>query len=191
MYINLKYLAEIELSLEHVFVLQMAKQQRNEDATAVLEGFTKHIHYLGGLDLLRTIKGDKNDSELRKLRLSKKGDEILSNVETPELLEEDLKIFNWLKETYLKKEKKVGNMKKTKMLIANFRVHSGISRNALAKLAGTFVQDDANMEFSHVLEYVFWKAPSAYATRFQLEDSRLYKYYLRNQEYFDNLFKTL
>lgn len=192
MYINLKYLEEVGLIWKDIIVLQLAKQQKTENLEDHLKPFEETIEIFLSTGLLKKVKAKrKKDSELSRVRIDKPGMEILDNIEIPELLEEDITIFNWMKNIYLGKEKKLGNQKKTKMYIAFFRTQSGIDKNRLSYLISTFVADDSNMEYNFQLEYVFYKPINAYATRFQLDESRLYKYYLLHQEYFDAKFETL
>ena len=190
MYLNMKYLEEKKLSFEDVFVLQLAKQQRTEDCTEYLEDFEKTVISLEKADYLTRIKGKKSDSEMSKIRISKEGDVILSNLEIVEVTENDITLFNWIKGIYLSKEKVLGNQKKTKMFIALFRVHSGIDLNNLATLMNAFITDDRNMQYNNCLEYALFKPQNAYATKFDLEESRLYQYYLTHKAHFDNRFET-
>jgi len=191
MYLNMKYLKENNLSFEDIFVLQLAKQQRTENCTEYLEDLEKVVISLEKTGYLTRIKGKKADSEMSKVRISKEGDVILSNLEIAEVTENDITLFTWIKGIYLEMEKTLGNQKKTKLYIALFRIHSGISLNSLAFLMNTFVTDDRNMKYNNCLEYALFKPQNAYATKFDLEESRLYQYYLVHKEHFDNKFETL
>ena len=191
MYLNMKYLEGNNLSFEDVFVLQLAKQQRSEDCTDYLEGSKKSVKSLEKLGYLTRIKGKKADPEMSKIRISKEGATVLDNLEIVEVTEDDLTLFDRMKGIYLNKEKVLGNQKKTKMFIALFRVHSGINKNNLAFLMNTFVIDDRNMKFNNCLEYALFKPQNAYATKFDLEESRLYQYYLTHKDHFDKQFKSI
>lgn len=191
MYINLKYLAEKGLFFTDIYLLQLAKQQRTEDCHAYLFGFEDNLALLQRLGFIESIKGKRKDSAISRLRISKAGEEVLCNVEIPEILSEDIVLFEWVKSIYLTKDKKLGNQKKTKLYIALFRAHSGIDRNKLALLLSTFLNDENNMKYNNILERVFHHPENVYATRFDLSSSRLYNYYLTHQEHFDEQFKTL
>lgn len=191
MYINLKYLTEKGLHFTDIFLLQLTKQQRTEDCFEFLFGFEEQLASLKKLGYIDSIKGNKKLSATAKLRITKTGEELLSNLETPEIIEDDLILFEWVKGIYLSRDKKLGNQKKTKLYIALFRAHSGIERNELATLLSAFVADEQNMEFSHVLEYVFFRPANVYTTKFSLNESRLYNYYLTYKEIFDERFKAL
>lgn len=191
MYINTEYLESKSLSLIDICILQLAKQQRSENQEAYLEKYEKDVEYLEKSGLLKTIKGKKKDSKMSKIRISKAGEEVLTNVEIPEANEDDITLFNWLKTKYLDMGKKLGNQKKTKIYIALFRAHSGIERNKLAFLMSTFLDDERNMEYNMVLEYALYKPQNAYNTKFNLEESRLYQYYLTHEEYFKENFAEI
>src|SRR5690606_13854697 len=107
--------------------------REEKELEAVLAGLLQddRLDFFVEQGYVTQIKGGKNDSEISKLRLTKKGNTLLSDCQIPEILEEDLTVFEWLKNMYLSSDKEVGNAKKTKFLIALFRVHSGISKNKL------------------------------------------------------------
>lgn len=191
MYINLKFLESKNLTFEKVMLLQLIRQQKFEDCSEYLVDQQKSLRKLEALGYITSIKGDKKASAESKLRTTKEGEEFLQNLEIPEIIEDDLVLFEWVKGIYLSRDKKLGNQKKTKLYIALFRAHSGIERNELATLLSAFVADEQNMEFSHVLEYVFFRPANVYTTKFSLNESRLYNYYLTYKEIFDERFKTL
>jgi hypothetical protein len=121
--------------------------------------------------------------------LSEEGKQLLSDLEEAEILEEDEKVLSWLCNQYLKLEKTVGNKKRTARHIRDFRIKSGIEKNNLIRLCLDFLSDETNMEYNNVLEYAFYKAPTAFQTRFNLEDSRLYKHYIKHKERLDSSFE--
>ena len=53
------------------------------------------------------------------------------------------------------------------------------------------MNDESQFEWSKVLEYLFFKPSSVYNVKFDLDQSQLYKYYLKRKPFFDNKFKTL
>lgn len=135
------------------------------------------------------IKGKKSQSEAEKIRLSSRGKTVFDDLNEADVEEEDIKVFDWLSAYYKELGKEIGNKAKTKRHIRDFRLKSGISKNKLVVLCKEFVNDEENMNWNFKLEYCFYKAPTAFETRFQLEESRLYKYYLKRQDEFDKVFK--
>lgn len=194
MYINTKYLQEKELELKDVLCLQLLKQNKNENQEdnlrLILDEEKLENYWLEGLiDTIKKTK--KNQSHFSILRLTKKAEKLLEDIQVPEILEEDLTVFDWLKSIYKKLDKEIGNQRKTKMFIALFRVQSGISRNKLSLLCKTFIEDEKQIEYSKVLEYLFFKPTNLYSSKFDLHQSRLYQYYLNNKEDFDRKFEKL
>lgn len=178
MYINHKYLKNSDLEWQDVLILQLVKQGDG----GIL--FKEQYELLLDEGYLTLIRGKKSDSENLKLRLGDRGKEFLDNLEEAETLEEDSVVFEWLCDIYKKLGKEIGSKKKTLSYIKDFRVKSGIDKNRLINLCSTFVGDENQMEYSNILQNVFFKPTNVYTTRFSLEDSRLWKYYLKHEEAF-------
>ena len=180
------------LSHSDLVLLQATKQNRVEDLSHVIEKFSDlDIEPLKERGYLTHIQGKKKDSEASKLRLTKKGTTLLEVFETPVVTEEDLMLYDWMAAVYENLGKEIGNKKKTKMFVALFRAHSGIDKNNLASLLDMFVKDEDNMEYNHKLEFAFFKPATVYQVKFELEQSRLYQYYLNYKSFFDNKFEEL
>ena len=113
--------------------------------------------------------------------------DLLDNLSTPEVLEEDEKVFEWLKDYYLRAEKEIGNGAKTKRNIRDFRVKSGIEKNNLIKLVLDFLAK--NEERSKKLEYIWYYPKTAFATRFDLEESWLWGHFIKNRERLEKSFE--
>lgn len=194
MYVNFNLLLSKEVTPMDVMLLVACQQNQNGES---FEALSKFFNFTDAIDhnlekgYIEFIKGKKGDDQLKKLRISKKGKDLLSDLETPEVTQDDLVIYDWLESIYKESNKVVGNRKKTKLYIACFRTQSQIEKNCLAYLCQTFIGDSDNMEYNQKLEYMFFKPDNIYSTRFDLEQSRLYKYYLKHQEYFDKEFERL
>lgn len=193
MYINFEILKTKAISLSDLMLLQVAKQNKYEDLSHIIKHTfsSNDLDNLVNLGLLELIKGSKNDSLESRIRISKKGSSILDDIETPEVLQEDIMLFDWISDVYLSLGKEIGNKKKTKMYIALFRTESGIEKNHLATLLEKFVKDESNMEYNFRLEYAFFKPTNVYQTRFDINQSRLYSYYLKNKRQFDSIFERI
>lgn len=193
MFINTKNLFKLPEPLILPLLLVL-KQASKKDVSKELQQLTYNndiLKKIESLGYIKYIKGNKSDTIFNKMRLDKKGTQFLRELDEPDVLEEDIQIFNWLKSAYINEGKQVGNGKATQRYISAFREHSGVSKNHLAFLCNTFLKDENNMEYNNVLEYAFWKPKNVFSVRFVLEDSRLYKYYLNRKEYFDNHFKNI
>ena len=172
----------------------MCKQSKFEDISSEIEEIETEckgtLEWLIQNDYIEFIKGGKKDSIYCKVRATKKGSQLLENIETPEITDDDLKLFDWLCDVYKSEEKMIGNKKKTKMYIAQFRVQSGIERNELANLLEVFIHDEENMKYNHILENSLYKSVNVYNTKFELDQSRVWQYYNKHKEAIDNKFKT-
>ena len=194
MYINFEIAKKRGLSPTDVVNLQLISQNKLESLWEII---TETIT-LSTLDRYQTLEyitlvkaKNKSDTIQNRVRLTPKGTELLEELQVPMIDEDDLKLYDWLESVYKSENKEIGNRKKTKLFIALFRVNSGIDRNKLAYLCKVFMNDASQFEWSKVLEYLFFKPANLYSTKFDIEQSRLYRYYLKHQEMFDNKFKTL
>lgn len=186
MYLNIKLIHDKNFSLQEVFCMQLLKQNRNESLEnylalyfndEIIEKFEKQ----GILD--RVKKKKKSDSDFSTFRLSKKGANLLSDFTETYLVEdEDITVFLWLKNLYLRLDKEIGSETKCKNLISWFRRESGIAKNELITLCREFVSDEDRMEYSKVLQYVFWRGENHFQSKPKLEDSKLWLYYEKNKD---------
>ena len=155
MYINTNIVKHYNLNLQQVALLQILHQAKNEDVSEWLESYNGDLDVLNEKSFLSEVKAkNKQESVYKRLRLSKKGREVLDAIETPEVTEDSLRIFEWIKQIYISAGKDLGNQKKTKMFIAQFSAESGIKRNALAFLIQSFINDESQFEWSKVLQYL-------------------------------------
>lgn len=197
MYINLEILESKCLSLLDIGLLQVIRQNKSEDCSdylrrCSLSGGQEYFDRFVTADLVEFTKPKKkSDDQFVCIRLSKKGIAWLEEIETPEITEDDLKIYTWLEGIYMNSGKEIGNKKKTKMFIAQFRVNSSISKNSLAFLCKTFIEDPNQFEYSKRLEYLFFKPANLFSVKFDIEGSRLYQYYLKHKTEFDDKFSKL
>lgn len=191
MYINFPLAKSKGLTLIDIILLQMIHQNKSEDHSEILEVYKEELEYFEAQGLTKLIKGTKKDTNAKLVRLSEKGAKTLEEIQVPVVNSDDLDVYEWLEKVYKSSGKDIGNAKKTKSLIAQFRVHSGIERNHLAFLCKIFINDEKEMEWSKKLEYLFWKPSHVFETRFELDQSRLYQYYLKRKEAFDAKFETI
>lgn len=194
MYINFDLMRKWGLSPVDVVNLQLISQNKTESLVDVITDniSLEVLDYYQKLEYVTLVKAkNRADTIQNRIRLSSKGSELLENLQVPEINEDDLKLYNWLEGIYKAEDKEIGNRKKTKLYIALFRANSGIDRNNLAFLCKSFMNDPSKFDWSRRLEYLFFKPSNAFATKFDIEQSNLYMYYLKNKTAFDNKFKTL
>lgn len=191
LYINFEVIKELEGDGHDPFPLISILTAINQGNKSFLEGLKDVTEYnltFKGKSLVKHVKGRKSDTWFDTVRLDKAGKELLKDLTEAEVSEDDIKIFDWLSNHYKKIGKEVGNGAKTKRHIRDFRIKSGIVKNNLIRLCYAFVSDESQMEYSHKLEYIFYKPKTVFETRFNLEESRLYQYYMKNKEQFDKVF---
>lgn len=190
LYINYKLVKELEEDGHFAFdllkILTAINQGEKEVLFDALPNPETYDLSFKGKSLVKTVKPkNKQQTWYDLVRLDKAGKDLLKEITEAEVSEEDETVYTWLSNHYKKIGKEVGNGSKTKRHIRDFRVKSGIDKNNLVRLCYAFVSDENNMEYSHKLEYVFYKPKTVFETKFNLEESRLYQYYLKNQEHFD------
>ena len=188
MYINITVLGKSGLEYSDLVFLAAINQTETE---WLIDNFKESIYErFESLKLIKHIK-QKNKKEhlYTSLRLSDDGKALLSEIEEAEVDENDKKVGEWLINHYKQMDKQVGNSKRLMRHIRDFRLKSGIEKNNLIKVCLDFISDEDNMQYNNILEFAFYKPLTAFQTRFQLEDSRIYKHYLKKEEYFKSIFE--
>lgn len=194
MYVNFELLKSRGYCAVDAINLQLISQNKLESLAGIIgeEILPEILEEYTEKELVTYVTPkNKSDTLSNRVRLSDKGARLLEEIQIPSVNEDDLKLFDWLENVYKSEDKEIGNRKKTKTYIALFRTNSGIERNCLAFLCKVFINDESQFEWSKMLEYLFFKPSSVYNVKFDLEQSNLYKYYLKKKDFFDNKFKTL
>jgi len=188
MYINISVLNESKLQFGDLVFLCAISQIE----TAWLIDNLNEVNYerFKELSLVKHInQKSKKEHLYNSLRLSDAGKQLLSDLEEAEVEEQDKKVGEWLINHYKQLDKQVGNSKRLFRHIRDFRLKSKIEKNNLIRLCLDFISDEDNMQYNNVLEFSFYKPLTAFQTRFQLEDSRIYKHYLKKEQYFKSIFE--
>lgn len=190
MYINFTLAGQKKITPQWIMWLQILQQGRSEDLSQLIEQEIG-INGLKALEaggLVSYVKPkSKKDLIFSLARLSDKGKELLNELQEAPIEEQDDKIFLWLSAHYKKLDKDIGNGARTKRHIRDFRIQSGVEKNNLIKLCLDFLAE--NEERSRTLEYVFYYPKTAFATKFNLEDSWLYKHLEKNRERLEKTFE--
>lgn len=194
MYINFVIAKNRGLSPTDVANLQLISQNKTEKLEEIITDNIplSVLNWYQELEYVTLVRAkNKSDSIQNRIRLSTKGNDLLEDLQVPEINDDDLQLYNWLEKTYQKEGKELGNRKKTKLYIALFRVNSGIDRNKLALLCKAFMNDSSQFEWSKKLEFLFFKPGNVFSVKFDLEQSKLYQYYIKHKEHFDNKFAKI
>lgn len=185
-YVNFTALEKHDLNYTDFLLLAGINQKEIDYLQGVL-GESNYERF-NNLNLIKHIKAKKKDEDrLVSLRLSDKGTQLLEEVSSAPILEEDQKIFDWLSNHYKSAGKEVGNRKKTLSHIKDFRIKTGIEKNNLIKLCVEFLKE--NEDKSNKLEFIFYYPKTVFATRFDIEESWLHSFYLKKEEYFKSIFE--
>jgi hypothetical protein len=157
----------------------------------LIDNLTEDIYnHFEAQSWIKHIKSkSKKEHHYNSLRLSEVGKRCLEQLFELPTEEQDETVAKWLSDHYLKIGKQVGNSKRLVRHIKDFRLKSGIEKNNLLKLCLDFVNDETNMEYNNILEFSFYKPLTAFQTKFQLEDSRIYKHYLKHKTRLDKSFE--
>jgi len=192
-YFNTELAKSRQLHPGDVYILQIIHQNKSNDMSEDLvllmdDDILKRLHAFG---LMEMIKGTNKMTEFQKLRLSKKGKKYLSDFQTYNIVENDIKLFDTLKQIYIDADKEVGSEKKTKELIAWFRNETNFNHKQMWLIAKKFVQDETRMSYSKMLEKAFWSSTNHFQTQPKLEDSKMWTYYEKHREWFQNEFNKM
>ena len=192
-YFNTKLAKLRELHPIDIYILQIIHQNRTEDMSEdlILIMDDDSLKRLNAFGLMNMIKGTNKMNEFQRLRLSKKGKKWLTDFQTYRVVDNDYKLFETLKEIYLSESKDIGSEKKTLELIAWFRLETTFTHRQIWLIAKKFVQDENRMEYSQILQYVFWRSSNHFQTHPKLEDSKMYIYYEKYKDFFDKEFEKL
>jgi hypothetical protein len=194
MYVNFEIAKKRGLSPTDVVNLQLISQNKTEKLEEIITDNIplSVLNWYQELEYVTLVKAkNKSDSIQNRIRLSSKGNDLLEDLQVPQINDDDLQLYEWLEKTYQKEGKELGNRKKTKLYIALFRVNSGIDRNKLALLCKAFMNDSSQFEWSKRLEFLFFKPGNVFSVKFDLEQSKLYQYYIKHKEHFDNKFAKI
>lgn len=194
MYVNFEIAKKRGLSPTDVVNLQLISQNKTEKLEEIITDNIplSVLNWYQELEYVTLVKAkNKSDSIQNRIRLSSKGNDLLEDLQVPQINDDDLQLYEWLERTYQKEGKELGNRKKTKLYIALFRVNSGIDRNKLALLCKAFMNDSSQFEWSKKLEFLFFKPGNVFSVKFDLEQSKLYQYYIKHKEHFDNKFAKI
>lgn len=182
MYINYEILTSKLLSLHDLTILQLIKQNKIEPLSEVIKfevANTNIIEKFSNIGYIEFIKGKKGQSEFELIRTTKKANEILEDIGTPEITEGDLQMRDYLIKMYLNNEdteRSIGNKKKIAMYISIMRNELNLTLHQFFYLCEYFL---AEYPFTKVLEYIFFNSNKNRYGKFQnnLEDSSLFQFY--------------
>lgn len=188
MFINFKTFLSCGLASHELLILQ-AIYQRDYWFLEDKMGYVLNLEDRGFISRVKPTK--KSQPEWEIIRLSDKGVDLVKEIDVPEVVENDKIFLDWISDYYLKKGKEIGSKNKCLKYIACLRAYSNLSHRHLAELLKTFLLDEENMKYNYKLEYALFKPENAYSKKFNLDDSRIYQYYLKFEDYFSKRFEDI
>lgn len=193
MYVNYQLLNSRQITPHEFMFLLAVKSNKTEDNSSVIEYHFKDVlSKFKGTNYITFVKTkNKAENEYNTVRLTSLGLDCIDDLTTTDVIEDDIQLFNWLDSLYRSMGKEAGNKRKCKNFIAQFRVNSGICKNRLAFLCQTFINDEKEIEFSQKLEFLFFKGANLFSTKFDIYQSRLFQYYEKRKQFFENKFLTI
>jgi hypothetical protein len=195
MYINLNTLYKSGIDPRNLTLLLTINNNSKEDmsdfiAQSIVSDESFELLKSGGW--ITTVKSKKkSDTIFSTLRLSKKGRELLKNLDEADVDDASLKLRDWVVILYQEREKTTKNKKRLAWQLSQFASITEISHNKLAKLIQEFVDDEDNMHYNHISNYMFEDPKNVFFKGFRKEDSRLWHYYNKRINYFTKVFERL
>lgn len=204
MYINLKQLEKCGVDGNSIMILNIIKQNSN----GAQEEFLKRLSVDWELikDYIEfTKKGASNEA---KVRLNKKGKDLLIKLVTSSVDEDTEKIAEWVKTTYKNRPSGiVRNYTELKKRIQWFSDVSNIKQNELALLIKAFMSNTYDPEsgltieeakknnpflvLSNIAENMFYSPESHFDKHYTLDKSPLWQFYNDNIDFFAKEFDKL
>lgn len=212
MYINFNKLTSKGIPPKGLLFLQAVHQQKSEDledfvASLIEDDFMEEMLEQG---IIHYIKGKKGDSEISKLRTTKKGRDLLLSIQKGEEWDENDEILcNWLLSIYKKRPNYVkGNSAEIKRRLNWFKYETGITGNELSVLLVSFIKDsyvdnpndkrpfnekfnefkqeNPRAQLSNKIENILWTPKDRFQRAYTLENSPLWGYYQEFESYIEN-----
>lgn len=177
MYLNLKLFKQYNLKPQDLYYLLIIKQVDLEEMKQIPDDVFGRFD---DLNLLKEVKRkNRSQSVLELVRLSKRGIELIDNLSTPNVLEEHLRMRDYLISLYLNHEdteRVVGNKKLIANYIAVLQNHLSIDIYRFYYLCEFFLSEHF---FTKKLENVFMDRNKIRYGEFKnhIEDSPLFQFY--------------
>lgn len=183
MYINYKLGIKRGHSLEEINTLQLISQHRVDNSLEVLKLVPREVYEsLNKKKLLHFVKqNSKNQEIIDTIRLSKKGKNLLRDLQIYQAVEDDFVLYDYLLKVFKILNKDPEPKSKVVKLLAFFRLESGLNHREIYYLIKRFVADEDNMKFNHRMSYIIFKGENIFQ-KATLDQSRLYNYYLKIKE---------
>lgn len=179
------------LTLHELNVLQLIKQNKIVPLSEEIKfevTSTDIMDKFSNIGYIECIKGRKEQSIFELIRTTKKANDALEDIGTPNITDGDLRMRDYLINMYLDSddaERSIGNKKKIAMYISIMRNELNLTLHQFFYLCEYFL---AEYPYTKVLEYLFFNSNKNRYGKFQnnLEDSPLFQFYDTKKEEVEN-----
>jgi len=188
MYLNYKLGIKRGYSFEEINTIQLIHQHKLDNSLEVLKLIPRPVYSkLNSKGILHFVKPkNKKQEVIDTIRLSKKGRNLLRDLQGYQVVEEDFLLYDYIVKVFKVLDKDIEPKNKIVSLIAFFRLETGMTHREIYSLVKEYVSDEDNMKFTHRMSYMFFKGENIFQKP-TLEQSRLYNYYLKIKENEQNI----
>jgi len=217
MYLNFDKIVKREVHPKDLLFLQAVHQQKTEELENVVAMYMEDDSLERFLSdgIVEYIKGKKGDTEIARLRLTKKGRDFLLELQKGEdWTEVEVELVKWGEAVYSKRPNYVkSNKLEAQRRMYWFAQETGITKNELAVLMDCFMKDcfvpeeydkrpfneqfgefkkkNPRAQVSNKLENILWAPKDRFQRHYTLEGSPLWNYYRDNEDYIEKQWERL
>lgn len=204
MYIEFTKLKKYPLSPQDYFILSAIKNKAIEYLIRTVK--EDDLRRFEELSLIKYVKSkSKQESTLDRVRIDKKGNEVLKDISTSGTISEDIVVLvDWLIKLYKGRSNGLlKNKAETLRRLQWFSDVTGIRKNKLALLLSSFAADsycpdsgETFQEFKNnnpralyhnLVDNIAWAPSNNFSQHYRLEESPLEKYREEHESYIENL----
>lgn len=211
MYINFNKLLSKNINPHELMFLQAVHQQKSEELEEIVATLAtdETMERMLAKEWIYHIKGTKKDSEIAKLRTTKKGRNLLLELQKSEEWDKETEIiYDWIESVYKKRPNYVkGNNSEGKRRLYWFKMETGIAHNELSVLLASFMKDtfvdnvsdrrpfnekfnefkqeNPRAQLSNKIQNVLWNPTDRFQRQYTLENSPLWGYYKENEKFIE------
>ena len=189
MYINFKILLQKNITESQFILLQKIAQKELLLIKADNKTTQKNIKYLLEQGYIQYLK-NSNEKDIKNIRISKKGKQLLLAIETPLYSDYIGKLLNELISIYESNGKYIGNKLEVQNRLVWFVANTGFNYKTIINAVEEYITE--NPEYTKSLENLIWSPPSkAFSVHKHLKDSKLFdiisnKFKLNDKFFIDN-----
>lgn len=194
MYVNYKLLTARQITPHEFMFLLAVKSNKTEDNSGVIEYHFKDVlNKFKDTNYITFVKPkNKSENEYNTVRLTSLGLDCIDDLTTPSVLDEHIKMRNYLCQMYLNnedEERVIGNKKLISIYISILQTHLGLTIHQFFYLCEFFL---AEYKFTKKLENIFLdKNKNQYGNfKSNIESSPLFQFWEQKEQEIRQYFKS-